>query len=378
MGQQKIYYISALNCFAAFSVVILNCNQAYWNYATGPGWTLTNLIETLFYWAVPIFFMNIGMTSLNYRERYSTAHFLWKRVIRIGIPFVCWSLIGLVMRWLQLKAQMIDPGVVPKTVERVDRVSFGLWNIIQGIIHTDYVNVYWFFIPLFIVYLCIPCLSLIPKKVRIPIFTLVIVYELIIYAIVPLLQELAVETGWTLPGMIQDLLQLCQGDTTRFGIPHSHGMLTFVLLGYCIGNIDFRKWQRMIIYGFAIGGWMMHFFGTSYLSKQLGIVCQVFKGYENLPSVLMTMGVFLFAKHFFTQEQGYIWARQQSWMYELSTYTFGIYLVHVYFNEGLPVILHLNVAGLPWLITGPVMVFGFSFVVVWIMKKIPLIRYLVP
>ncbi len=73
---KKKYYIQNLSVLSAFAVVALHVNGEFWNFSYGRYWITSNIIESLFYFAVPIFFMITGVTLVDYNERYS----LYKRI----------------------------------------------------------------------------------------------------------------------------------------------------------------------------------------------------------------------------------------------------------------------------------------------------------
>ena len=54
----SIAYISVMNVLAAVSVVILHANVSFWLDKSKPlYWPTANVIESVFYFAVPVFFM---------------------------------------------------------------------------------------------------------------------------------------------------------------------------------------------------------------------------------------------------------------------------------------------------------------------------------
>lgn len=72
-------YITVLSVLSSLAVVFLHTNGCFWG---GVGhnarWISANIIESLFYFAVPIFFMISGATLLDYRKRYDTKTFVKK------------------------------------------------------------------------------------------------------------------------------------------------------------------------------------------------------------------------------------------------------------------------------------------------------------
>lgn len=90
-NQRKENYISILNVFATVSVVFLHTNGVFWIFSKERYWITANVIESIFYFAVPIFFMISGTTLIDYRERYNTKEFFLRRIKKTLIPYIGWS-----------------------------------------------------------------------------------------------------------------------------------------------------------------------------------------------------------------------------------------------------------------------------------------------
>lgn len=48
-------YLTNLNVFASFAVVALHTNGKFWEFSSQDYWWRANIIESVFYFAVPIF-----------------------------------------------------------------------------------------------------------------------------------------------------------------------------------------------------------------------------------------------------------------------------------------------------------------------------------
>ncbi len=218
-------------------------------------------------------------------------------------------------------------------------------------------GVYWFFIPLFAIYLSIPFVSLIKNKINI--FKYMIVYTLLSYSVAPLIANLFNIS-------INNALQS----------PVSSGYMLYILLGYYIENSSFSKKLRMIIYFLAVLGWLMHFLGTLFLTQPVGPINTIFKGYLNLPCVMYSVGIFVFIKYIDFSKV------KNNFFYKLinilSSLTFGIYLIHMFFVENLPSILGLNIGSIYWRIFGAIGIFILCSGIVFLMKKIPIIGKMFP
>ena len=144
---KKKVYIDYLNVLAAMSVVFLHTNGVFWEYSEDKYWFSANIIESVFYFGVPVFFMITGATLLDYRKRYDTKTFFRKRAWKVLIPYTFWSLVGLVY---------VNRGF--------SQISFG--SIVEHLVNSNAIAIYWFFVPLFQVYLMIPLLSAVPDNLE--------------------------------------------------------------------------------------------------------------------------------------------------------------------------------------------------------------------
>ena len=147
----KRKYITFLNVFSALAVVLLHANSCFWGFSYEKYWISANVIESVFYFAVPVFFMISGATLLDYNKRYSTITFFKKRIAKTLIPFVAWSIIGLFY--------MIYTG-------RVLIADIGERWLINSFFNTNIISIYWYFIPQFAVYMLIPFIAAIPAEKR--------------------------------------------------------------------------------------------------------------------------------------------------------------------------------------------------------------------
>ena len=109
---QTCLYIDVLAILSAFAVVMLHANGVFWSHPAGRLWLTSNCIETLFYFAVPVFFMISGATLMDFRAKYSTKEYFVRRLVRAGIPFLAWK-IGCVLALGNLPH---DPIVSKETV----------------------------------------------------------------------------------------------------------------------------------------------------------------------------------------------------------------------------------------------------------------------
>ena len=144
MVGKRIYYYDVLNVVSCFSVIALHCNGYVHQFDTADQWWwLHVLFEVAFYNAVPIFFMLSGATLLGYHEKYDTRTFFLKRFKKAFLPFLVFSVLFYAFAIIFTHHTDLSLGNVGYRIA-TGRIPF-----------TDY----WFFVPLFILYLFMPFLS---------------------------------------------------------------------------------------------------------------------------------------------------------------------------------------------------------------------------
>ena len=89
-------YITFVIVVSAFAVLTLHTNNCFWFY-TGKEdfWFSANIIECVFYFAVPLFFMVSGITLMDFFDRYSMKRFFARRFMKTMLPFLVWSLVAM-------------------------------------------------------------------------------------------------------------------------------------------------------------------------------------------------------------------------------------------------------------------------------------------
>lgn len=336
----KKNYITVLNVLACFMVVMLHVNGDFWEFSFTKKWIFANAIESLAYFAVPVFFMISGANLIDYRNRYSTRMYIKKRIKKVVIPFIGWSIMGIIASLL------------------FKSVSFGMIDfkfIIDGIFNSKIVEIYWFFIPLITVYLAIPIYSLIPVLNRKKAYMYMIAWAMITISILPLCFK---------------ILKIKFNNDISAGVVG--GYCIYALIGYLIDHYKIKKRKIFIIIG--ILGLGIHFFGTWYLSYKIGEIDTMFKGYLNIPTVMYSVTIYYLFKEFVNINNPKIINKLNN----ISNATFGIYLIHIYIIRIIEKILHIRTSFTFFKLIETCAVFIVSYLIIYIMKKIPIIKELVP
>lgn len=323
-------------------VIFMHCNGIAHQYSDTTAWRQSMVIETIAYWAVPVYFMISGATLMDYRDKYLTRVFFKKRFLKTGIPFVAWTLISLAYK-IQFQQMEFKPG---------------LSGIVSLFTNTTAENVYWFFIPLFMVYLSMPVLSLLKDYKHILLYMSGLAF--LVYSVYP---------------VCCIVFQIPMNGS--FQIPVAGGYILYVILGYLLATTDMTRKTRIFLYILGFAGAGIRFGSTILGSSESAGLDQTFWGYMKFPAVFLAVGVFVAAKYG-------PWDKLESTpkirriVTTLAGTGFGVYLMHMIVFRILQDATGLGMESGWWRFVMPFVIYGICVVLVLILKKIPVLKYIVP
>lgn len=204
---RRIIYFDILNVISCLAVVGLHANGFVHTFIKDEWWWLRVFIEVVLYFAVPVFFMLTGATLIEYRSRYTTKEFYKKRFMKTFVPFAFW---GFVFMLCYVCGHEIG------CRDAVMRVTTG---------RIPYTN-YWFFIPLFMIYVFMPFLSLMVTNMSKKLIVALCVLLFFFQSFVPTLYSII---GLEFP----------------VSLPIS-GYFMFVLIGYYLAHSGIEKNKRLM------------------------------------------------------------------------------------------------------------------------------------
>ncbi len=342
---EKQNYITLLNVISAIAVVFLHTNNCFWTFSTQRYWLTANIIESVMYFAVPVFFMITGATLINYNERYSTKEYFRKRFWKAVFPFLIWSVIGILFGAVRSGGSLSDLTIV---------------TLINGILNTS-ISVYWFFIPLFCIYLAIPLFAAVPAEKRKTIFSYLALICFVVNCLLPFVFQL-------LP------YDITFGSAWTVSVGREY--LLYVLIGYLLHNYEIKKPTRYAIYGLALAGLIIHMFGTYITSMEAGYLVQQYKGYCNVPATLYSVGIFLLVRQIGPRIMRFTVVKQL--IHFLHPYTFGIYLLHWHLLMYIVNAMQLNIYSMAYRLGFPFVLIGLCVLILYVLRKIPGVRRIVP
>lgn len=343
-GNNKLSYLTLASVTAAISVIAIHTNGCFWTFSTDHYWFTANILECLFYFAVPVFFMITGATLLDFYDKYSLSEYFMKRIKKTVIPLIAWTFIGIVYRIL-LAHNLLWADVTPKFV-------------FDGLTRFNIVNLYWFFGPLFCAYLCIPLLAAVPKEKKNLVFGYVAAASLVFNIAIPFINNV-----FTLD--IACPLSLSVGSS----------YLIYILTGYLLSHNEINIKLRLLSYVLAIAGLLTHIIGTYKLSMEAGQINGLYKGYVNIPCFFYSVGVFIAIRYI----SSYI-KSERFWKVVnfVGGYTFPMYLMQWFFIDLIPRYTHINTYSLYYRLGAPVPMAIVIILITFVLRKIPIVRKIVP
>lgn len=287
-------YISLLNVLACIGVVILHTFET--GYTSDANFLFEVLIRAIAYCAVPVFFMITGATLIDYRERYDTKTFFKKRLLKVIIPLIIWSIIYFIINFFKGKFSIND-------------LSFKFVFEYFFLVKTN--PIFWFFVVIIGIYLAIPVISLIPQETRRKAFLYIIIITFVFNQFLPdLLYHLNLNYNYDL----------------KFPLTYS-GWISFIFIGYYIDKYEIVKKHRMIIYVLGIIGFLTMVVPTIFISYHKNESCSWFDEYYDAPCVLYSASVFLFFKSKINNNQ--IVTKIMPFFNFVAPTTLGIYMLHI-------------------------------------------------
>lgn len=346
MNKKNDDILTFIQVICAFSVITLHTNGCFWKFDNHAGyWPSANIIECLFYFAVPNFFMLTGITLIDYQEKYSTKIFFEKRVKKTLFPYIVWCSIGILYNL---------------HVGYFNYESIGIRTLLNEILTGQgIISVYWFFPCLFCVYLSVPLFAGVDKYKKNIIFKYIIFIGIVFNIFIPFINKIFE-------------LQL----TWQYTISVASGYILWAVIGYEIYRHPIKKWQEIIICLACVAGFIMHAYGTYTLSFRDGAINDTFKGYNNLPCLMYSTGVFIIlckmAKKIMRRE---ICKKIINF---IGKFTFPIYLMHWFVIDLLLRHFNFDTTSLLWRIGAPIPIGLFIVGITWLLRKLPVLKEIVP
>lgn len=310
-------------------------------YSTSRAWKTALIFEVICYWAVPIFVMLSGATLLKYREKYDTKTFFKRRFVKVLIPWVIWSLI----------------------IYMLNNRNLNLIQFIKDFAYCKIESIYWFFPLILYLYCLVPVFSIFTEKKEHRKILWGIV--LFIFTFSSVLNPLCSIFNKTFPS----IFYYCIGQNSY---------IIFLLLGYLLATTELSKKKRLIIYILGILSALTRYLYTYFFSIQDGAINRDLFNYCSFVSVFLAIAVFVFIKNINWDkilEKLHVSTKILS---KISGCSFGVYLIHILVKSNITNIFGLDVNSIWYRTIGAVAVYILCVFIVYLLKKVPFLKKIVP
>ncbi|GGH06643.1 acyltransferase [Mucilaginibacter phyllosphaerae] len=342
-GTQNICWINNLRLVAMFAVIVLHtASPLLFKYDSSPihHWLAADIYNALTRFAVPVFVMITGALLLH--REYKLTGFLKKRIGRLIIPFLFWSLVYIAYQWYI------------EVITFTDSIRTNAHIVYYQLKNGSYYHL-WYVYLLFGLYLFIPVLSKFVRNAS----EKELLYFLLIWFVAMIVSE--------------PYLTIFN---TAIDLHNFTGYIGYLVLGYYLAYKKFSiRGQLFISVALFVSFAGIITAGTYYLQLRSKGLLTLF--YEPIgPFVLvLSSAAFLTAKNSSFKLNPIINKTIQN----ASKYTLGIYLSHALVLNGFE-LMDIDYHILPPVLSIPLIAiacFLVSWLLIFTLSKLPLIKYVV-
>lgn len=346
----RLHYIDVLNCIAIMFVLLLHSSQlANFGTVNNSNYLITKTMQCLFIPAVYIFFMNSGATLLDYRDKYSTLKFFEKRIKRVLVPFLLWS----VFYYIFNTRFHAFPGPIFQDKP-------GVKDFLVDFLNNNINNLFWFFYAIIALYIATPIMSVLVKNHKKVLVGIVIGYFIFTDVLSYLGHLLSINL---LTNYIDQPLI-------------SSSYLGYFVIGYLIKINYFNKKVENVLIGLGILALVLNIMNVLTSSRFIFI--------NNIGPFLYSVGLYLIIKRIVENKKGsYKIAKF------LSGVSLGVYILHPIFFAIFDKTI-FRTSSSQWTsylstLNNPIHIFIMPFIVYVViaiplhyLKKIKIINYIIP
>ena len=323
----------------------MHTNHIFWNFdyrTYSKYWFSANAIESILYLALPMFVLCIGATLLDFNEKYGLKEYYKRRFLKVVMPMLSWNIILYFFRAYYLK-----------NFKKYKLNFVNIWNLFFS---NKVYYIFHSFHEFILTYMIIPLIAYVDKSQKLKIYSYFFIFLIITQSFIPYLIKV----------FCPDLLW------------HYHfnpGYIIYIFPGYIIQNYKFPLTLKLIIYILGFAALSIILFGTQILTIRHKKIVELHKGYFNLPCVLYSCSAFLFIK-----EYSYCIFKiiNREYINKIGALTIGPFFIHLPMIDTIHKYFKIDIYNINYRLFGGLAVYSICLIITFIMKKIPIVKYLVP
>lgn len=343
-NEQK-QFLKLSHVVSSIGITFLSSNAVYWSLSDSGVWMSANIVDSIFRFCIPVFFMMPGITLLESVKVDQLKPYFKSRFLMSVLPYVFWSLVGLVFNVFYLKS--VSPDQVTDSY------------VINGLLNGSLFAIFWFFIPLFGIELSMPIFAGIEQDKRKKIFSYLFIAGLVCNIAIPFFIEVF-HFDFDFPIRVLSIA----------------GYLVYLPASWMVANYDFTKKQKIIVFALGIVSLLAMIFGTQILSLKEGAINTTYKGYLSLPTFVYSFAFFLGLKEIAPKVMSH--PKINKILSVMVNYTFCFYLMHKFLFEIIQRTFDLNVYSALYRFGMPFLCFPIVMGITWLIRKIPGLRRVAP
>lgn len=350
IGSERLLYFDILRIVSVFFMMLIHASSYCGLYEIpiiSMQWQFLNSYDSIARFCVPAFVMISGVFFLDDRRSYPIKKLYKHNILRILTATLFWSTIYAVFMTL-LNYQIFNLNVLYQTVI----------TIILGHYHL------WFLYTLIGLYLIVPFLRKICEDKRLEQYFLILSF----------IFTFGVNILKTVP-KLQEIIEQLESKTNLYFIL---GYTGYFLLGHYLVKYGINKKTEIAVYILGILAVPVTVVATYIKSLQDGAINQDMYAYLLPTTALTATAVFLFFKNKVSKIK--VSKKAEKVILLFSKVSFGMYLVHDFVIIFLFKTFNLTPQAVNFIAAAPVItlvVFAISFVIVFVINKIPVLnRYI--
>ncbi|GEO59051.1 acyltransferase [Companilactobacillus bobalius] len=345
--KQRIFYLDFIRVIAILLVIFIHVSTIDTTKHIGTtDWQIIKMLNYFAHISVPIFFMISGTLILNSPKTLSLKYTWQKRIPRIVIPFVIWSI--------------ILPTVISLTSNLLS--TNDVWGRLKFILNKPTIPVFWFMYPLIGVYILSPIIKTFVDNASLKMLFYVTSVWLVTCSLLPSVNVM----------MGKDMKHVFQlSPVSNFLL--IGGFTGYFILGYLLSQMDFRNISSFALLTLFIGiGTFGNFFSES-VPKTFDTNNSYYVTSLFIP--IMSIAAFILLQKWGNsiRSRGVI-----NFFESLAPLVFGIYLLHylvIFFIEPW-FFKNTNLRGIPATFLRYIVVVFITIVIIRVVSFIPGINYL--
>lgn len=346
---KRLTYIDVTNIIAIIMVLLIH---SAWDSTNTPLGNFDSIIRNISAAAVFLFLMNSGATLVNYRNKYSTKTFIVKRIKRVGLPLLLWSIIFyFVDFWVKTP--------LPDVNYKITKLS--LYSFINAFCTGQINGAFCFFYLIITLYAVTPIISVLCKDHLNVLFYIVCLDFIINFCFMYLNNNLL---HWNI--------------TTYVLASTANSYIGFYIMGYLIKIGYFSKvhtkWLMIVGTISLIVIILIAFFRFKIISPLVSNL----GGYGGPLNFFYTIGIYLVIKKLVESHGIFENHRVQKWLAMLSSLSLGIYILHPFFLKLFMKITNTQFGNWIDILCMPIFAYVMCGLTVYIIKKISVIKNIIP